>query len=340
MYAKSLTIYITEENKSVLLKQWQAFKLGKIIKIYFIYKFQYNLLTFHINFNNIMKKLLVLFTALIISGVVTNAQEIIVKNDGSVINAFRTDYSGQVVYYQTQDSDDAPIFRIKKDDILVIRLADGTAITPNNIQKTQENTQSPNGIEQAADESQFPDIDLTDYHGFLLDKGNCVYVTYNSKVDYEIETVEAIKQSIRENGLWQVVDKPSQAHFVLQYYVCLRGRDFAYMVFRPRENYEKTPFLDWGWSNRTKATFFTCGGEYASEEISENINVGQTVISHVLLNYKDMLQSEEFMESVKTGKYIKSKGNKEKWYVIDYVSVRYDASKTAITQLHDFFYIE
>ena len=287
-----------------------------------------------------MKKLLILFTALIITSAVTNAQEIIVKNDGSVINAFRTDYSGQVVYYQTQDSDDAPIFRISKGDILVIRLADGTAITPNTIRRTQDTAQSTNGTANAANESKFPDIDLTDYHGFLLDKGNCVYVTYNSKVDYEIETVEAIKQSIRENGLWQVVDKPSQAHFVLQYNVCLVGRDFAYMIFRPREAYEKTPFINFGWSDRTKEQFFVCGGEYASEDISENINVGQKLISLILENYKNMLQSEEFMQSVKTGKYIKSKGNKENWVIADYVSVQHKATKRDIEPIHTLFYRE
>ena len=289
-----------------------------------------------------MKKLLILFTALIFTSIVTNAQEIIVKNDGSVINAFRTDYSGQVVYYQTQDSDDAPIFRIKKDEILVIRLADGTAITPNKIRETQDNTQSPNGITHAANESKFPDIDLTAFHGFLLDKGNCVYVTYNSKVDYEIETVEAIKQTITENGLWQVVDKPSQAHFVLQYNVSLVGRDLARIIFLTREGYKETPFLNFGWSypSSTKELFFICGLEYASEEISENINVGQTLISHILLNYKNMLQSEEFMECVRTGKYIKSKGNKENWCVTDCVSIQHSATNYSIKLLHDLFYRE
>ncbi|MBQ9339882.1 MAG: hypothetical protein IJS13_06060 [Paludibacteraceae bacterium] len=287
-----------------------------------------------------MKNYLILFTALIITIVAANAQEIIVKNDGSVINAFRTDYSGQVVYYQLQDSDDAPIFRISKEDILVIRLADGTAITPNTIRTVQETAQSPNSAAQNVNESKFPDIDLTTYHGFLLDKGNCVYVTYNSKVDYEIETVEAIKQSIRENGLWQVVDKPSQAHFVLQYNVCLIGRDLAYIVFRPRKDYEKTPFLDFGWSDRTKDQFFICGMEYASEDISENINVGQTLITHILQNYKEILQSEEFIECVKTGNYKKSKENKENWYVTDCISIRHKASKNAIILLHNYFYIE
>jgi hypothetical protein len=286
-----------------------------------------------------MKKLLTLFAAqLIVSGAIY-AQEIIVKNDGSVINAYRTDYNGQMIYYQTEDFDTGAIYRIKKEDVLVIRFADGTAVTPNIDQPAQANGQAAENT-PAVEEEALPDVDLTDYHGFLLDKGNCVYVAYNNKVDYEIAAVDAMKKAIKESGLWKVVDKPSQAHFVLQYNVCLVGRDFSRMFLRPRDNYLQIPYMDFGgWNALTPGTlYFMCGGEYASEEIPENVNAAQSVIVRVLQNYKSMLESAEFMESVKTGKLCKSKGSKERWYIIDFVTMRYEPKAPQIKTLHELFY--
>ena len=281
-----------------------------------------------------MKKIFTLFATLLMACLLAYSQDIIVKNDGSVINAYRTDYQGQFVYYQTEDTDEAPILRIKKEDILVIRLADGTAITPNATQP------EPSNDKPAVEQRDFPDIDLTGYHGFLLDKGNSVYVAYNSNVNYEKAAVEAIKQAITEDGLWQVVDKPSQAHFILQYNVCLTGRDFARLILRPRENYQKIQYLDiGGWSGPDpNAAFFICGGDYGSDEVEQNINVAHNIIVHVLQDYKTMLESSEFMESVKTGNYLKSKSNREKWYYLDYVTVRYEAKAVQIKLLHDIFY--
>ena len=286
-----------------------------------------------------MKKLLILFGALLIMGEVMYAQEIIVKNDGSVINAYRTDYSGSVIYYQTEDTDTGAIFRLKKEDVLVIRFADGTAITPNTAQPAQAQEQAAGEKQSKSEESAFPDIDLTDYHGFLLDKGNCVYVTYNNNVDYEVAAVDAIKKAIKANGLWTVVDKPSQAHFVLQYNVCLVGRDLAYFLLRQRDSYQQKPYLELGgWSNPPVGSYFMSGAEYVSEEVPDNVNAAQSVIAHILQNYKNMVESAEFMESVKTGQLNKSKGNKEKWYVFDAVTMRIDASKAHIKKLHDMFY--
>lgn len=286
-----------------------------------------------------MKKLLILFATLLITSKVIYAQEIIVLNDGSVINAYRTDYSGAVIYYQTEDTDTGAIFRIKKEDVLVIRFADGTAVTPNIQQPAQAQEQTAGEKPSVSEQSTFPDIDLTDYHGFLLDKGNCVYVAYNNNVDYEVAAVDAIKKAIKANGLWTVVDKPSQAHFVLQYNVCLVGRDLAYFLFRQRENYEQSNYLDiGGWSNPPVGSYFMCGAEYVSEEVADNVNAAQSVIAHILQNYKSMVESAEFMESVKTGQLNKSKGNKENWYVYDAVTTRIDASKAHIKKLHDMFY--
>ncbi len=284
-----------------------------------------------------MKKILTLIALLLIASQMIYPQDIIVMNDGSVINAYRTDYQGQFVYYQADDSDSAPILRVKKEDVLVIRLADGTAVTPNIVQSAQGNDQTTG--EKAQPARNFPDIDLTDYHGFLLDKGNCVYVTYNSKVDYEVAAVEAIKEVIEKDGLWQVVDKPSQAHFVLQFCVTLTGRDFARLLLRPRDNYEQFPFMSYAsLSGKSNEKFYLCGGDYASDEVNVCVNVANAVMPPLLKDYAAALESSNFMESVKMGKLIKVKGSKEIWVLVNFVGVRYETTAPSIRIMHDLFY--
>ena len=287
-----------------------------------------------------MKKLLFLFATLLMAGGMIQAQDIIVKNNGSVINAYRTDYSGQLIYYQTSDSDTAAIFRIRKEDVLVIRLADGTAITPNAAPSVQDKGQSAENDAPLVGESRFPDIDLTNYHGFLLNKGNCVYVTYNTKTDYETAAVEAMKKMIAENGLWQVVDKPSQAHFVLQYNVCLSGMDFVYLIFRPRDNYEQTSYIDYCKGIDPKVVHcLTCGGQYTNEDVANNANIAQSLIGQVLQDYKPVLESEEFLESVKSGKLVKPKDKNEKWHLIRWMGgARQSVNPSYIQQFHNYFY--
>ena len=282
-----------------------------------------------------MKKIFTLLIALLLTNGFMYAQEIIVKQDGSVINAYRTDYSGYVIYYQTEDTDTSAIHRIKKEDVLVIRLADGTPIVPNAEQPVQTNTAA--NTTPVMEESAFPDIDLTDYHGFLLDKGNCVYVTHDNNVQYEIEAADAIKQAIKANGMWTVVDKPNQAHFILQYSTCLLGQDFALLLFRPRENYIQMPNFG---CYPTGLLYFKAGGYNTNEEVAFNVSVARWLIDHTMKNYKVMLESPDFMESVKTGQYYRSKGNKEKWIVMDFGFSRLapDKKNGLIEKLHDLFY--
>ena len=199
----------------------------------------------------------IVLAILLMAGEIVFSQVVIVKNDGSVVNAHWADLSDSLVYYQTDDFENAPIFRIKKADVLVIRYADGTTITPNIIQPKQPSPQSLESSTPLIESQTFPDIDLNDYQGFLLNKGNRVYVAYNSQTDYEVAAVDVIKKSIEQNGLWQVVEQPSQAHFVLQYNVCLLGRDAAYLILRPRENYELIPYLEsFGWKAPTPNSLF------------------------------------------------------------------------------------
>lgn len=79
----------------------------------------------------------------------TQDADVIVKNDGSSIKAYRIDYSGDVIYYQLEETEGSAIYRIKKEDVLIIRLSDGTKVDPsaNNESSLSLNQNSqPNGF--------------------------------------------------------------------------------------------------------------------------------------------------------------------------------------------------
>lgn len=71
-----------------------------------------------------------------------------------------------------------------------------------------------------------------DYKGFLLAKGNSVYVyCANSDEDplsdYDKAGAEALKRLLKADGFWKVVNKMQQAHFTINYYVDTRRSDVA-----------------------------------------------------------------------------------------------------------------
>lgn len=85
-----------------------------------------------------MKKrfLSLLFTALVAGGSVALADDnaaLIVTNDGETLTVYNIDYSPQGYVYYSSTPDDADLQRIKKEDVLIIKLADGTKINPDDI---------------------------------------------------------------------------------------------------------------------------------------------------------------------------------------------------------------
>lgn len=68
--------------------------------------------------------------------------------------------------------------------------------------------------------------DLVDFKGFLLAKGNRVYV-YSEDSDYEKAAAAELKKLLERDGFWTVVDHMQQAHFTISYFVYLTGRDKA-----------------------------------------------------------------------------------------------------------------
>lgn len=95
--------------------------------------------------NNLVKTLVFLF--FVFSSLLVKAQDLIVTNEGDTFKVFRTDVGKDAVYYQLEDSEDSPIHKIKKTDVLIIKLQDGTVVNFRDTgQNTTTNNNSENGI--------------------------------------------------------------------------------------------------------------------------------------------------------------------------------------------------
>ena len=237
-----------------------------------------------------MKRLL--FVLFILVSLPSIAQDIIVTNAGESIKVKNIDCSSaDFVYYQLFDQDSTTIQRMKKSDVLIIRMADGTKLDPNTSEKAQP------AVTDAAipEESNFPIVDLSQYHGFLLDKGNCVYITYNSDVDYEKAGVERLKTNMRNLGYWTVVDKPEQAHFILQYGVCLKGQDRTFVYLRTRDSYASYPICAYDiWmykiSEPESIIYAVLGG---SEDVNDNTRTADILCTRTWKTWEKNLSKEK-----------------------------------------------
>lgn len=85
--------------------------------------------------------------------------------------------------------------------------------TRDNIAKT-ENTNSNPIINRS----------LENYKGFLLEKGNNVYV-YCDNDKYGKRGADRLRSLLIKDRFWNVVDRMEDAHFTINYGVTLRGRD-------------------------------------------------------------------------------------------------------------------
>lgn len=79
-------------------------------------------------FNNTIKWLLAAVVIMVLSVTSAMAQDIIVKQDGETIKAYRTDIGKTTVYYQLEDNDGSLIFSLSKSEVLIIKMQDGTKI--------------------------------------------------------------------------------------------------------------------------------------------------------------------------------------------------------------------
>lgn len=83
------------------------------------------------NVEKAMKRLFAVVVLLALSITEAMAQDLIVKQDGVTIKAYRTDIGKSTVYYQLEDNERSPISSISKSEVLIIKMQDGTKIVMN-----------------------------------------------------------------------------------------------------------------------------------------------------------------------------------------------------------------
>ncbi|MBO4264008.1 MAG: hypothetical protein J5871_04950 [Bacteroidales bacterium] len=208
-----------------------------------------------------MKKLLITLV-LLFPALMLGAQDLIVPVQGDPISGYVIEEGENYYFYTKEKRDDAPILKIAKDKVLLIRYDNVNTLSA----------------------ASFADIAEEDIHGMIIARGNCVYIPCDSSLEYEKAGQETVKEIISRWGLWTVVDKPEQAHFVLQYTTQTRGKDYSWIIVRRRAAYLANPVLTGSWDG-TMDTFNCKKGDlgmvfaYArsSEEISANLQAANSL---------------------------------------------------------------
>ena len=258
----------------------------------------------HLINNNIMKKQLI-FLLLMLLGLTARAQDVILTQDDRVIKAYNVAVAtgGQFVYYTLNQTDTATVQRLPKAQVFIIKKADGTRIDPN---APAASAQAPAATPAPAEvpRNRFPEIDLTNFHGLLCSKGNCVYVPIDGAYEGERAGQAQLKKLLEKDGFWTVVDYPEQAHFVFQGVLTTAAADRFFFVLRTRSSYQQkpTPLISSG------AYSIKLGGShrlymlYSSEDAGRNVRVvNEYMSSSQFTAFKEEITETDFSKrTIKT----------------------------------------
>ena len=207
----------------------------------------------------------ILFTVMAALSLAISAQDIIVTNDGTSIKAYNLDIGEQAVFYTLTQDPDANVLRIARKDVLIIKKQDG--------QKIVFNTEDVAEVKENNASAAMPAVDISQYHGFLLTKGNAVYVEAGA-TEYERAGGNRLRELLAKDGFWQVAASEEQAHFIIKYIVHLEGQDHVEFYFLDRRNrltnaelmkFKRSRFGN-GWTQL-----------FTSEDNNDNIKAAETL---------------------------------------------------------------
>ena len=168
-----------------------------------------------------MKKLL--FSILFgIFPLFVSSQTIIATKSGDFIKGYNVDIGEEYVYYTQEISKESPVNKIAKRNVFAIRKENGEQVVFDS--KAEETADVVNVREESYGDISLPDVDIDNYEGFLLQKGNVVYVE-SGDTDYEKAGANRLRESILEDGFWKLASRKEQAHFIFRYHVIIKGHD-------------------------------------------------------------------------------------------------------------------
>ena len=229
------------------------------------------------------------------------AQDLIVTNSGDVIKGYNIEISQESVYYTLSIEPKSEIRKIDKSEVLAIRKENGDRITfenatakvasrVNNVIQSVKQTFNdvrdqitdrhslPANFHFVTGDANLPVIDIDKYHGFLLQKGNVVYVEAGLE-DYDEVGANRLRELLKEDGFWKLAYRKEQAHFIIRYRVITEGSDHIDQYWLDtREG------LPQNIKKRIHASYDINGGMYpihANEDFEDNIKFADKLYKRI-----------------------------------------------------------
>lgn len=101
-----------------------------------------------------MKKCIFIVACLLATYGVLNAQDVIITKSDEMIKAFNLEIGNNAVFYQASQAKDAPILKIAKSDIFIIKLEDGSKLDPNAEEKNGTPSNNEGSTMSSSNQSQ------------------------------------------------------------------------------------------------------------------------------------------------------------------------------------------
>lgn len=241
-----------------------------------------------------MKKTLFIFALCVLSASLW-AQDLIITKDAKRIEAKIIEVSKSEIKYKDWSYVEGPTFVIDTREITSVVYSNGSVQL---FESQPTVSQSVEGTTVSEPKVVQPDVDLSNFHGLLIAEGNCVYVPTNGPTDYEQAGQQTLKECLRSDGFWKVVDDINQAHFVIQYGVCLKGEDRAFMYFRSVSSYQSIPNLTYDiWNYKViepQSAIFTV--KSTSEDPADNVTAASNAVLYSLTFWKERLRKPGWLD--------------------------------------------
>lgn len=230
-----------------------------------------------------MKKTLALFF-LLLSSAVSFAQDVIIETSGSRTEAKILTINDAEISYKRFSNLNGPTYTKRIEKIARIEYENGDVDDFGALAETEGNMFG---------DASLPDLDYDSYKGFLLDKGNVVYIP-DAETEYEQMAVQYLRKRIASDGFWKLAVKKSQAHFLIVYEVELKGRDKVKQTYLQRmDPYTKKELAMLRSSNLYGDYLF--GGRYikTSENPNDNVEAAKKLYQYILDIQKNIDQKKK-----------------------------------------------
>lgn len=230
-----------------------------------------------------MKKALALFL-LLLSSAVSFAQDVIIETSGSRTEAKILTINDAEISYKRFSNLNGPTYTKRIEKIARIEYENGDVDVFGALAEIEGNMFG---------DASLPDLDYDSYKGFLLDKGNVVYIP-DAETEYEQMAVQYLRKRIASDGFWKLAVKKSQAHFLIVYEVELKGRDKVKQTYLQRmDPYTKKELAMLRSSNLYGDYLF--GGRYikTSENPNDNVEAAKKLYQYILDIQKNIDQKKK-----------------------------------------------